>query len=412
MKKGTTKKALLASVLALILCMTMLIGTTYAWFTDTAASAGNVIKSGTLDVELSWAEDPNGTWTDASASPIFNYELWEPGYTQIRYVRIANVGNLALKYQLNVVPTGTVSTTPEGKTLADVLDVYYLDVAKAEDLPTFADRSEFPGTELKKVPGTLADVVTATNVKGVLLPEGKTKTGFYSGEVYVVLALHMQEEAGNEYQNLAIGDTGFTVNLLATQYTYEEDSFDDQYDAMSDSDPLPGASLTNLDPATIGELPRYTEPTDLRTPDFALTFATTDTVADIQDKEYKDWIVDFRLSFNQDVEGEKIYVYGNYGTYGWIGDLLSITSAYDRTIAANEKVDIMSGWFNGCLSELGMSGINFHATYYEVVNEVGTFNCAMYVDEPAAGLVATLELVMTDPATGTTHVISTSHFTY
>ena len=232
MKKNTAKKALILSILALVLSMAMLIGTTYAWFTDTAASAGNVVKSGVLDVELSWAEDPTGTWTDASASPIFNYELWEPGYTQIRYVRIANVGNLAFRYEMSILPVGTVGTTSEGKTLADVIDVYYFDAASKEALPTFADRSEFPGTELKKVDGTLETLIGSADVKGVLLPEGETKTGFYTGEVYVVLALHMQEEAGNEYQNLSIGD-GFTIRLLATQYTYEEDSFDDQYDRDS-----------------------------------------------------------------------------------------------------------------------------------------------------------------------------------
>ena len=52
-------------------------------------------------------------------------------------------------------------------------------------------------------------------------------------EDFATLALHMQESAGNEYQDLAIG-TDFSLQILATQYTYEEDSFDDQYDANAE----------------------------------------------------------------------------------------------------------------------------------------------------------------------------------
>ena len=79
----TTKRALLMSVVSLIVCFTMLLGTTYAWFTDSVTSAGNIIKSGTLDIEMYWAdgkEDPaTATWTDASTGAIFNNDKWEPG---------------------------------------------------------------------------------------------------------------------------------------------------------------------------------------------------------------------------------------------------------------------------------------------------------------------------------------------
>ena len=107
-KTKTTKRALLSSVIALLVCFTMLIGTTFAWFTDSVTSAGNIIKSGTLDVEMHWAEgtkDPNAVdtaWTDASAGAIFNNDKWEPGYVEVRHIKISNVGTLALKYQLHI----------------------------------------------------------------------------------------------------------------------------------------------------------------------------------------------------------------------------------------------------------------------------------------------------------------------
>ena len=62
MKQTTTKRRVLASFLSLALCVSMLVGSTYAWFTDTVTSSGNIIKSGTLDVGMLWAdgdEDPD-----------------------------------------------------------------------------------------------------------------------------------------------------------------------------------------------------------------------------------------------------------------------------------------------------------------------------------------------------------------
>ena len=106
--KKTTRRALLSSMIALLLCVSMLVGTTFAWFTDSVTSASNIIKSGNLDIEMYWAkgtEDPNAdttVWTDASTGAIFNYDKWEPGYTEVRHIKISNEGTLALKYQLHI----------------------------------------------------------------------------------------------------------------------------------------------------------------------------------------------------------------------------------------------------------------------------------------------------------------------
>ena len=213
MKK--TKLALFQSVVSLILCISMLAGTTFAWFTDSVTSANNIIKSGKLDVAMYWSDgtqDPNAvTWTDASTGAIFDYALWEPGYTEVRHIKIANEGNLALKYQIQIVANGDVSS------LADVIDVYYLDPAEQID-----ERSDL--TADKRL-GTLTEVLEgmADSANGSLI----------AGEnVTLTLALKMQETAGNEYQNLSIGSS-FSVVLLATQDTYESDSFGNDYDSAA-----------------------------------------------------------------------------------------------------------------------------------------------------------------------------------
>ena len=213
--RKTTKRALWSSVVSLLLCFAMLMGTTYAWFTDSVTSANNIIKAGNLDVEMYWADGAQAVptddadWTDASTGAIFNYDLWEPGYVQVRHIKIANKGSLAFKYKVNIVANGEVSA------LADVIDVYYVDPAEQ-----IADRTAL--TEDKKM-GTLTQVLAALGQTG----NGTLEA--YTADV-ITIAFKMQETAGNEYQNLSIG-TDFSVQILATQLTSESDAFDDSYDA-------------------------------------------------------------------------------------------------------------------------------------------------------------------------------------
>ena len=212
-----TKRALLMSGLALLMCVSMLIGSTFAWFTDSVTSAGNIIKSGTLDVTMEWldgtvAPADDAAWIDASEGAIFDYDLWEPGYTEVRHIKIANEGTLALKYQLHIVANGEVSK------LADVIDVYY--IAPATQI---TDRAQL--TDTNRI-GTLTEVLADLNGKATA-----TMGNLVAGdEQTITLALKMQESAGNEYQGLSIG-SDFSIMLFATQYTSESDSFNDQYDA-------------------------------------------------------------------------------------------------------------------------------------------------------------------------------------
>ena len=228
--------------MALLLCFLMLLGTTYAWFTDSVTSAGNIIKSGTLDVEMHWAEgtkDPTAedtAWTDASTGAIFNNDKWEPGYVEVRHIKINNVGTLALKYQLHIFANGDVSD------LADVIDVYFVDPAVQ-----VADRTALDGIEPV---GTLTEVLAGMpdNASGDLQAE-EVDT--------ITLALKMRENAGNEYQNKEIG-SDFVIQLLATQLTAETDGFDDQYDANAEFLPInESAAIVNND-GKLGEAVVFT----------------------------------------------------------------------------------------------------------------------------------------------------------
>ena len=221
---NNTKRSILNSIISLVLCFVMLVGSTFAWFTDTATSEDNIIQTGKLDIGMYWS-DNNQDWHNTegdSATPIFNYDNWEPGYTEVRYIKVTNDGSLAFKYHMLLSPNGTV-----GK-LAEVIDVSYDIVSgnTAFAAPTASDKQG----SLTKV-GTLKDLISNNGAVagGVLLPESQSADGYYSGEIVVCISFHMQENAGNDYQDSSIGAT-FNINLYATQFDFEEDSFDSSYD--------------------------------------------------------------------------------------------------------------------------------------------------------------------------------------
>ena len=209
----STRKSLVFSMLALVLCVSMLLGTTFAWFTDSVSSNGSIIQSGTLKIGMEWADgklDPaNVDWADASETAIFEYANWEPGYVQVRHVKISNKGTLGLKYLVNIKANGDVSK------LAEAIDVYFVDPAAQ-----IANRSDL--ADAYKI-GSLADVwngVVPTAGGDLLVGESDI----------ITIALKMQESAGNEYQNLSLGGS-FSVQVLATQLANENDSFGNDYDA-------------------------------------------------------------------------------------------------------------------------------------------------------------------------------------
>ncbi|MBE6640745.1 MAG: hypothetical protein E7619_04085 [Ruminococcaceae bacterium] len=214
-----TKRALLTSVLALVMCVSMLIGTTAAWFTDTVTSSGNKVISGTLKVDLEVLDETdNTTWYSVkdSRDPIFDYDNWEPGYVQVKVLKVVNEGSLALKWQATLTNTANL-----GK-LADVIDVYV-----KEDVESYPqNRTDLTGWT--KV-GTLRSFVGSieTTTVGEIKPND-TKNAYEA----LGIAFKMQETAGNEYQDQTLGE--FDIQILATQMMAEKDSFDEKYDEAAE----------------------------------------------------------------------------------------------------------------------------------------------------------------------------------
>ena len=207
----STKKALLSSVVALLVCFSMLLGTTFAWFTDSAISANNKIVAGNLDVKLfQWTDENTRVDISENKDPVFTADiLWEPGMTQVVYLSIENAGSLALKYQVALNVTG-VST----HSLTDVMEYDILPDVKFGDATPW-DETANNGT--KVTPG-----MNDTEADDVPL---------YSGdEHFFALSVHMLTSATNEYMGETIT---FDIKVLAGQLAYEEDSFGSDYDILA-----------------------------------------------------------------------------------------------------------------------------------------------------------------------------------
>ena len=189
--RKSTKRALLGSVMAMVLCLAMLVGATFAWFTDTASTGVNKIQAGNLDVALEM-KDAAGQWVSAEGKTLDFVKaaageqvLWEPGCTyKLPELRVVNNGNLALKYKIQI--TGIQGDAK----LNEVIDWTINDAA-------------------------------------IDLTEGHLTAG-QQGDAFTIKG-HMQDTAGNDYQNLTID--GIAITVVATQDTVESDSFDKDYDA-------------------------------------------------------------------------------------------------------------------------------------------------------------------------------------
>ena len=218
-KKHSTKKALLSSALALFLCFAMLIGTTFAWFTDSVTSANNIITSGNLDIELEyWDGD---SWEDVSGkSDILTNTLWEPGVTEVAYLRVANAGTLALKYQLGInIVSETAGTNVAGDSFK-LSDYIKFGVVELDSFATYTDR-------------TAAVVAVANNADKISAGYTKASSMTAGQELYLALVVYMPETVGNE-ANYKTGTTApqidLGINVMATQVANEEDSFGSDYD--------------------------------------------------------------------------------------------------------------------------------------------------------------------------------------
>lgn len=240
--KRATKRALMTSVTALVMCVVMLAGTTFAWFTDTASTAVNKIQAGNLKMEVMYRTS-NTEGTDSAAwkhldraADLFGTDgtLFEPGHTRVVELKIKNAGNLAFKYKIGMnVVSEQAGTNKDGDSykLSDYLKV------KTTGIQAYPAENGI-GTMMEQLIFQREDYGMWTEHDFANFELEEAGNGNFhnltpGGEAILGIKVYMPESVGNEANARTPGEAAsikFGLNVLATQYTVESDSFGSNYD--------------------------------------------------------------------------------------------------------------------------------------------------------------------------------------
>ena len=357
MNSKNTKRALLGSVVAMLVCFTMLLSTTFAWFTDTAVSGSNIIKSGTLNITLTDAtgaslEGQMIEW-DTADGRAQDQILWEPGCTyKTEEFYIKNEGNLKLKFKFAVTGIDGNAELLEVIDFKVMADASQLNLATTGSIDLLTDKGAY--------------VLNPGDVVGPLVLSGT-----------------MDEAAGNEYQGKTI--EGITVSLVANQVEGENDSFGPDYDADADRDS--NITIHTADElgdafadAKDGDVLTLADNINLTAP---ITFNTdADIVLDLNGKTVEGG--DTLLRFNAGSVSIKNGTFKN----GVVGTLVDDSAAYADTIvfsgdAVAEITDVkIEALGNGIVLEDNAKITVLNADIATYVNKNGSYetNAVMLLD--------------------------------
>jgi len=381
-RKNLTRNALVTSIISLLLCVSMLVGTTFAWFTDEVVTGMNTIAAGNLDVELL----AGGTKVEAATKLFDDVALWEPGVVVYENLQVANVGTLALKYQMTM-NFGNENDL-NGHKLSEVLKVAVIDKIAAG-----ATRQQvLEAAKASEKLGTLSNFYLT----------GALEAGASSTEQTVVIFWEPNDNATDNLYNANNGQKtsdgqalhiDFGVTLKATQQMSEEDSFGNDYDKFASI--LPKAKVTMHGPSTVTattSFPNGNDPTDYAVP-FIAQFEPNETLEDAKASAYKYWHADFVVKADRDVKAGSMALAGyykmfcdNYNNKNWV----MLTAGEDIPAGTEIRlVDVMGGG-NG-------SGNGAIKVTYKDICEYGNdgtgFQCtAMDPTGANAGTTITVEL--------------------
>ena len=234
MKKKSTKSALLMSFTSLLLCFAMLIGCTFAWFTDTVTSGVNKIVAGNLDVEVQYTKDNGAHWHDlASAADLFQAGLWEPGHTEYVTLKIENKGTLAMNYKMMVTPVtekGGVNVSGQSFKLSDYLMFGATD--PADTAPNYGE-GDTGRTAARAAVTTAATGLNQAN----LTQTGTMMAGNSVPAQYITLVVYMPDTVGNDANyktGTAAPEIELGITVVATQLGDDNNSIDVETDSFGD----------------------------------------------------------------------------------------------------------------------------------------------------------------------------------
>lgn len=369
-----TKRALISSVIALILCCSMLVGTTFAWFTDEVTSVNNVITAGNLDIQVT-----NEDGDIQGQSKLFqDVKLWEPGVVAYENLTVENIGTLALQYDLKISFADQNIINETGKGLADVLKVAVFEKAITEtDREALTSKTGAEWTLLKDFSFQETLLAGESDVYGVAIwwePSDKDNDwNLNNGKT---------TDDGADYLHIDLG-----VNVFATQVPHETDSFDQWYDLNA---AMPEAVVNVLGQQTVaatwgmggsdvvGGLPL----------NCSFQFLPTQTQEEALASGYGYWHADFVVTVDRDVAEGQAAVAGYYSAFcddyndtKWV--------ALTADLPANTPIRLVESMGGGSIS------VNYNELCYYSFLDTNTedgFLCGAWADESLNGMTLTVEL--------------------
>ena len=249
----STKRALLTSALALLMCVTMLVGATFAWFTDTASTGVNKIQAGNLDIKVEYRTTADGNWQLLdNATDLFGAAgtLFEPGHTRVVELRITNAGNLALKYKIGMnVVSETAGTNKDGNPykLSEYLKVGTTGIQQYN--PTDQISSLMERLIFQKGDFGMWTARDFANFELEYTSNGNAHALQPGAAQILGIKVYMPETVGNEANAISTEKAAFInfgLNVVATQYTVESDSYGTQYDKDAPLDFEPVSTADEL----------------------------------------------------------------------------------------------------------------------------------------------------------------------
>lgn len=212
-KRKWTKVALAFSACLFVLWWALGTGATIAWFSDTD-TVRNEFQIGLLKIDVSYRNDIVKEYTplQGTTEAFHDRALYEPGYTQVVYLKIENMGDVAFDYKIAV----TVEDSQNGKN-AWGEEIY---------LPNYLRYGVvFGKTEAavrEQVEDRLAARTHAPNDWGTIGTwSQKAPYPFSTGEDahYAALIVYMPEEVGNRanYRGFDVPQVKLGIKVFAQQ---------------------------------------------------------------------------------------------------------------------------------------------------------------------------------------------------
>ncbi len=351
----TTKKALISAIVAVIICCTMFVGSTFAWFTDQAESNLNKVVAGDLEIELrNWTGTGESDYESINeeSDPLFESGTgtgvyWEPGKTEVRYLSIANVGTLDAKYSVAVEAYDISVHEDDNGNKHYFNEIMYYDI-----IPNAKYGSEIgwanDGTNLVEGFNTIHE---ATSVK---LEVG--------AEHFFAVAIHMDENASSLYEN---GEITFDIKVIAGQL------------ASKLQNDIPQAKVT-----MIKEHEKITPERIDMDLQVAYAFNTTETPEQALESPYANYTADFVIKADREVQPYAVALAGYYEAYcDEYNDGKWLVLGGDLTVPANTEIRL--------IKEMLGTGV----PYWMLCEHIPEFLCgATALDDSALGTTLTVEL--------------------